>query len=360
MFDRSYNNCLMLAVVAFSAGAAGCGSTRMSDTSRTATEQLLISDAIDRAVSEIDFSNLRGERVYFDTQYLSSVVDRDYLESSLRQHMVASEVRLADRREDANLVLEARAGALGTGRQEVLYGVPAVNLPSVGPFTSAGSIPEIPLAKRTVQQGVAKLAVFAYERDSGRRIWQSGMSRVAADSKDLWLFGAGPFQGGTIYRGPGKVYSPRRLLATRAIPTIKDKPREDVAVATSIDFRRHDRLAELARESQEAQSKESTAIDEESSTESAGDAPADSVVAPPETTQATETPPAANAPPPTESEREPVRRTQQRRGGRLLGQDPPTPQGVVPAGGAYLPPAAPPSPGTVRLPSPSQLPAPPV
>ena len=31
---------------------AGCGTTRSTDTGRTATEQLLISDAIDRAVHE--------------------------------------------------------------------------------------------------------------------------------------------------------------------------------------------------------------------------------------------------------------------------------------------------------------------
>ena len=41
---------------------AGCGTTKWSDSPRTATEQLLISDAVDRAISEIDFSALANKR----------------------------------------------------------------------------------------------------------------------------------------------------------------------------------------------------------------------------------------------------------------------------------------------------------
>src|SRR6516225_2644969 len=67
----------------------GCGTTRMSDTQRTATEQLLISNAIDQAVSQVDFRPLAGKSVYFDPQYLEGTVDRGYLVSSLRQHLLA-------------------------------------------------------------------------------------------------------------------------------------------------------------------------------------------------------------------------------------------------------------------------------
>ena len=42
-------------ILACCAMSAGCGTTKWSDTSRTATEQLLISDAMDRAVSRIGF-----------------------------------------------------------------------------------------------------------------------------------------------------------------------------------------------------------------------------------------------------------------------------------------------------------------
>src|SRR5262249_28119492 len=51
------------------------------------------------------------------------------------------------------------------------------------------------------QQGVCKIAVFAYDRMSGRPVWQSGNRKVASRAKDIWLMGAGPFQKGTIYDG---------------------------------------------------------------------------------------------------------------------------------------------------------------
>jgi hypothetical protein len=66
----------LLALVLLS--LAGCGTTRSTDTARSATEQLLISDAIDQAVQTVDFSALRGQSVYLDDSRLTDTVDRDY------------------------------------------------------------------------------------------------------------------------------------------------------------------------------------------------------------------------------------------------------------------------------------------
>ena len=41
---------------------AGCGTTRVTDTARSATEQLLISHSIDQAISEMDVTALRGKK----------------------------------------------------------------------------------------------------------------------------------------------------------------------------------------------------------------------------------------------------------------------------------------------------------
>ena len=239
-FERLFGCCAFLVLVVFLLTQAGCGQTRTSDTARTATEQLLISDAVDRAVSDLDFRPLRKQKVYLETKALEGLVDRGYLESTLKQHMLASELELQESKDKADYVVEARAGALGTGRQDVLYGVPAFNLPSIGPVGVATVVPEIPFAKRTLQQGVAKLAVFAYERETGQRVWQSGMSRVASNTKHLWLLGAGPFQSGTIYDGPGAIY------ANKPAPlTIQKKtPREDLPVAKRSLFKIFDTNAE--------------------------------------------------------------------------------------------------------------------
>lgn len=180
----------------------GCGTTRTSNTQRTATEQLLISDAIDRAVQSIDFSKLAGQSVYFDDRHLFEVIDDGYLISSLRQHLLASGCILKDDREQASYVVEPRAGAIGTDNDELLFGIPATNVPQLTLLSGLPSaIPELPIIKRHHQRGVAKIAVFAYRRDTGEPAWQSGIATNESTANDVWLFGAGPFKKGTIHEG---------------------------------------------------------------------------------------------------------------------------------------------------------------
>lgn len=214
-------------LLCLAAALAGCGTTRSTDTIRTATEQLLISDAIDHAVQTINFESLRGQTVYLDDQRLAEVVDRNYLVSTLRQHLLASGCQLRDKREDADFIVEARAGAVGTDRNDLLFGVPSMNVPQiplVQPVPAA--IPEIPIAKRRDQRAIAKVAVFAYHRESGTPVWQSGLAHQESSANDVWILGAGPFQRGTIYEGtefagktlnnditpPGQVPMPRPLI----------------------------------------------------------------------------------------------------------------------------------------------------
>jgi hypothetical protein len=184
---------------------AGCGTTRRTDTSRTATEQLLLADAIDRSVSRIDFGLLAGKEVYLDNTYLGAAVDKDYITSTLRQHMLACGCILKDKKDEADLVVEVRAGAVGTDRHDLLFGTPSTSV-SLGAFSPVpgappAQVPEIALAKRTDQMGVAKIAVFAYERATGVPVWQSGSEVVASKARDLWVFGTGPYQRGSIYGG---------------------------------------------------------------------------------------------------------------------------------------------------------------
>jgi hypothetical protein len=178
----------------------GCGMTRMTDTQRTATEQLLISNAIDQAVSEIDFSPLAGKTVYLDTQYLAGTVDKGYVVSSLRQCLVANRCILREEPSEACYIVEARAGCIGTDRHGLLVGIPQMTVPAVVPGQPS-QIPEIPVAKRTDEQGCAKLALFAYNRLTGKRVWQSGVIEATSDARDMWVLGLGPFRKGTILQG---------------------------------------------------------------------------------------------------------------------------------------------------------------
>ena len=176
----------------------GCGTTKMTDSPRAATEMLLTSQAIDYAVAQIDFAPLAGQPVFLDTGPLDKeVMDKGYLISLVRQQLLAHGALLQEDRWRAVYVVELRAGALGTDRHSVMIGTPAVSLPSVVPGLPT-SIPEIALAKKNDQRGVAKIGVFAYNRVTGRALWQSGTVESSSRVKDTWVFGAGPFTRGTI------------------------------------------------------------------------------------------------------------------------------------------------------------------
>ena len=184
----------------------GCGNSLQ----RTATEQLLTSDAVDQTVAGFDFTDLAGETVYFDTTYLKNVkgtgfVNADYITSSIRQQLVAARCLLKDKKEDADYIVEARVGTLGTDQHEVTYGMPANNLlssaASILPGTpTVPTLPELSIAKRNEQMGAAKIGAFAYHRASGEPVWQSGIRQASSTAKDVWVMGAGPIQSGNIYK----------------------------------------------------------------------------------------------------------------------------------------------------------------
>jgi hypothetical protein len=187
---------------------AGCGTTK----NKTATQQRLVSDAVDQAVGNIDFRPLAGQKVFFDTRYMAEVkdlgfVNANYVVSSLRQQMVAAQLLLQDQVEDADFIVEGRVGVVATDSNEVVYGMPANNgvsaaaslMPNAPPIPT---IPEISLARKNTELGAAKVALFAYHRATRLPVWQSGISRGKTTAQDMWLVGAGPFQSGSIYNGP--------------------------------------------------------------------------------------------------------------------------------------------------------------
>lgn len=178
--------------------ATGCGTTRMTDTPRSATEMLLVSQAADKAVAQIDFSPLAGKTVFLDATSVSEKeLDKGYLVSLVRQQLLASGALLRDERPRAEYVVDLRTGGLGTDRRSTLVGTPAVQLPSVVPGIPT-NVPEIALLKKNDQRGVAKVGVFAYNRITGRALWQSGTIEAESRVNDTWIFGAGPFTRGTI------------------------------------------------------------------------------------------------------------------------------------------------------------------
>ena len=208
----AFIKCVLICICALF--AFGCGTTKWSDTDRTGTEQLLISNAIDRVANKVDFSPMRGKKSFLDASAISQTTDRDYLAMTLRQQLAAAGAILAISKEDADYIVEVRAGAVGTDRDDLLIGIPAMTLPAIPSSQySATVIPEIPFIKQTRQRGVAKIALFAYNKRTGNPIWISGNNQGESSARNLWFIGAGPLTRGTIYQETTFAGNPVPLLA---------------------------------------------------------------------------------------------------------------------------------------------------
>ena len=178
---------------------SGCGAAIQ----RNGTEQLLLSDSIDHAIDQLDLSPLAGRKVYLDTEYMKTFkgnniyITSDYIISAMRQKLTTSGCLIQATRLDADYVLEARVGALGTDSMEVTYGIPSSNGLGVAATALSGvpavpAIPEISVGKRNGVKGISKVVVFAYHRETSVPVWQSGSAIARSDARDSWFLGIGP------------------------------------------------------------------------------------------------------------------------------------------------------------------------
>jgi hypothetical protein len=183
--------------------SSGCANLRITDPSRTATEQFLLSQAAIEAVKPLSFEVLHGRRVYVDDRYFAAT-DKEFVLGELRAKLLLSGVQLSGKQEEAEIVLELRSGGVGIDRYESLLGIPSIGSAAAAASAAAGvpvaSIvtPEIAITKEVKQIGFASVAYVAFWADTGEVVASSGPSVGKAYRDDWWLFGFGPRTIGTI------------------------------------------------------------------------------------------------------------------------------------------------------------------
>ena len=144
---------------------SACASAVQTRPGRTATEQLLVAHATERAASDFKIEAAPGTRVYLDpVNFVGEWAP--YAISALRQRILTSGLALAQNREAADLVVEVRMGALSIDQMQRVLGVPALTLPT-GDRYSTFTVPELSLYSQTERSGVAEFSAFAYDPRTG-------------------------------------------------------------------------------------------------------------------------------------------------------------------------------------------------
>jgi hypothetical protein len=208
-----------LAVIVLALALTGCATIRVTDPPRTATEQFLMSQAVSRALAQLNVDALRDRKCWIETAYLTgaetiivngeirervfTTPEQAFAAAELRERLLMAGTRLVQKKEQAEVIVEVRSGAIGVDRLENLIGLPAIAASSALAGGGAGSgipfaTPEIAIYKNTRQRGFASVAFVAYRADSGEYVTSSGpyIGRTIRD--DFWLFGLGPRTVGNI------------------------------------------------------------------------------------------------------------------------------------------------------------------
>lgn len=150
---------------------AGCTQTGLTKPTRSATEELLISTAADRALALWDWSIVNHKKVFVERGYYDST-DKDYVIGTVRDYVSINGGLLCTNYNDADYVLEPRSGALSIDASNSILGIPSTPAPI--PFAGTVTLPEIAIYKSEKQYSIAKLAILVYERDTKQHVASSG------------------------------------------------------------------------------------------------------------------------------------------------------------------------------------------
>ncbi len=152
-------------VLALAGLIAACASTSETNPSRTATEQLLIARAADRAVQGLRLPVPVGTRVFVDDAFFRAE-NASYAVSAIRNALSEAGYALAKDRGSADAVFELRAGALSLEQMRRVVGLPPLAVPINETFNVV-SIPELSFYSRRDRVGVAEFSGFVYDGRTG-------------------------------------------------------------------------------------------------------------------------------------------------------------------------------------------------
>ena len=184
--------CILTALV-------GCGTMRETLPARSAMEQLLVSTAADRAIEKMPADGIEGKRVFVDASNLECY-DKPYVVQRIRQTVLDNDGRLAENRQDAQVVLEVASGGLSINRRDYLLGLPSIPLPI--PFAGETlKLPELPIFKVIFYRGKAKLLFNAIDPTTNSQLYELPVCYGKSLDSFWWILLFGPFERSDLPKG---------------------------------------------------------------------------------------------------------------------------------------------------------------
>ena len=171
---RRFVSCLLMLFV------SGCAFSRTpSQTVRTATEQLLLSQAIERSLHDLSVPLTEGSTVMIETVGLAVPPtafipsDLNYARDTVAGRLGQLGFRIHPKDEEAKYLVRVLVQSLGTVQGETFFGMPSLAILAI-------ALPELTLYKAQYQSGYMRYSIDIYEAATGRFIrstpWYTGSS----------------------------------------------------------------------------------------------------------------------------------------------------------------------------------------
>lgn len=179
----SHGASLRVLAAALTILAAGCASTRVTQTARSGTEQELLVRSLDRAVARLDLSRFTGKRVALNLYALTA--DQGFATEFVTSRLEAKGAEVVPDAAKADLRLKIFATVLAVDQGQTLLGIPATVLPVL-----AYPIPEIALFKWVRNRGHSEVEIFTYDPRTDRFIdaTPAGVGRAKYDEFTILIF----------------------------------------------------------------------------------------------------------------------------------------------------------------------------
>jgi len=144
---------------------AGCTTSgRLTDTPRTANEQLILDQSLAQTVAHARINIPAGRSVAIETFGLSpdTVPDKAYVQAGITRWLGRQGLRIPGDKQEQYL-LRVMIHAFGTNSSNFFFGIPPI---SGGLFPI--SLPEMAFFKQSSQSGFTRFSIDIYERASGK------------------------------------------------------------------------------------------------------------------------------------------------------------------------------------------------
>ncbi|MDP6635636.1 MAG: hypothetical protein QGG42_12100 [Phycisphaerae bacterium] len=146
-------------IIALGAAAScGCTTRTLSNTPRTAIEQLLLTRAVDMAMVKFDMPELADKKVFIDFANLKCY-EAEYVTVAIRTRIARTGAELVESAEGADMTIEVASGALAMEYKRSEVGMPPLPVPN-----SPAPLPAMPLYRSIEQTAIIKLLLFVHTK----------------------------------------------------------------------------------------------------------------------------------------------------------------------------------------------------